>query len=91
MNHRALLAVILAGFGVSAVAGPAALGSAPAGAAGAIRAHWMLLGRSEQGRPILADRVGDPAGTRVLVFGCIHGNETAGIAIARALEHARTV
>src|SRR5205814_2209848 len=28
--------------------------------------------------------------TRILVFGCIHGTECAGIAIARALEHAHT-
>ena len=49
-----------------------------------------LLGRSEQGRPIYAVRVGDPAGPRVLVFGCIHGNETAGIPIARALERVHT-
>ena len=46
----------------------------------------MLLGRSEDGRPIVALRVGDPSGPRMLVFGCIHGNETAGIAVARALE-----
>jgi predicted deacylase len=50
----------------------------------------MLLGRSEGGRPIVAMRVGDPDGPRVLVFGCIHGNETAGIAIARALERVHT-
>ena len=49
-----------------------------------------LLGRSEQGRSISVVRIGDPSGPRVLVFGCIHGNETAGIAIARALEHVRT-
>jgi murein peptide amidase A len=49
-----------------------------------------LLGRSEQGRPIFVVRVGDPTGPRVLVFGCIHGNETAGIPIARALERAHT-
>jgi protein MpaA len=49
-----------------------------------------MLGRSEQGRPIDAIRVGNPKGTRVLVFGCIHGTECAGIAIARALEQART-
>jgi protein MpaA len=48
------------------------------------------LGRSEGGRPIAIVRAGDPHGTRVLVVGCIHGNETAGIAIARALEHATT-
>jgi protein MpaA len=44
------------------------------------------LGRSWQGRPITAYEVGNPKGTPVLVVGCIHGNEQAGIAIARALE-----
>jgi protein MpaA len=46
----------------------------------------LELGRSVQGRPIVAVEVGDPHGTPVLVVGCIHGNETAGIAVARALE-----
>ena len=46
----------------------------------------VVLGRSWQGRPIEAVQVGSRSGTRVLVVGCIHGNETAGIAIARALE-----
>jgi len=50
----------------------------------------LMLGRSEQGRPIDAIRVGNPKGARVLVFGCIHGTECAGIAIARALEQVRT-
>jgi murein peptide amidase A len=50
----------------------------------------MMLGRSEQGRPIEAIRAGNPNGPRVLVFGCIHGTEYAGIAIARALEHVQT-
>jgi protein MpaA len=45
-----------------------------------------VLGRSWQGRPIRAVEVGNPSGTPVLVVGCIHGNETAGIAVARALE-----
>ena len=44
------------------------------------------LGRSDGGRTIAIVRVGDAHGTRVLVVGCIHGNEQAGIAIARALE-----
>ncbi|MDX6454016.1 MAG: murein peptide amidase [Gaiellaceae bacterium] len=46
----------------------------------------VLLGRSLDGRPIRAVEVGDPAGTRVLVVGCIHGNECAGVAIAERLE-----
>jgi protein MpaA len=48
--------------------------------------HVVLLGRSLDGRPIRAVEVGDPAGTRVLVVGCIHGNECAGVAIAERLE-----
>jgi protein MpaA len=39
-----------------------------------------------QGRPIEAVEVGDPSGTPVLVVGCVHGNEPAGIAVARLLE-----
>src|SRR5207248_6129696 len=46
----------------------------------------VLLGRSVQGRAITAVEVGDPGGTPVLVVGCIHGNEQAGIAVARRLE-----
>ncbi len=53
-------------------------------------ATTRVLGRSEDGRPIYVWRVGNPTGPRVLVFGCIHGNETAGIAVAQALEHVRT-
>jgi predicted deacylase len=41
------------------------------------------------GRRIVVARAGDPGGPGVLVVGCIHGNETAGIAVARALEHVR--
>jgi murein peptide amidase A len=50
----------------------------------------IRLGTSQGGRPIVAVRAGDPQGTRVLVVGCIHGNEGAGIAVARALERVRT-
>src|SRR4051812_7095486 len=45
-----------------------------------------LIGRSTGGRPVEAYRGGNPHGTTVLVVGAIHGNETAGIAIAQALE-----
>jgi protein MpaA len=45
----------------------------------------MLLGRSWRLRPIRAVEVGNRSGTRVLIFGCIHGDETGGIAIASAL------
>jgi hypothetical protein len=50
----------------------------------------IQLGRSAQGRPIVAVREGNAHGARVLVVGCIHGNECAGIAIIHALEHVRT-
>jgi murein peptide amidase A len=48
------------------------------------------LGHSYGGRPIDVVRVGNPSGTRVLVFGAIHGNELAGVPIAKALEHVHT-
>jgi protein MpaA len=56
----------------------------------AVASAPIALGRSGQGRPILAVRVGNGHGAPVLVVGCIHGNECAGIAIVRALEHAHT-
>jgi hypothetical protein len=44
----------------------------------------FLLGRSVDGRPITAVETGDPDTQRkALVVGCIHGNERAGIAIAK--------
>jgi murein peptide amidase A len=39
------------------------------------------LGRSVEGRPIVAERFGTPGGRRVLVIGVIHGDEDAGSAI----------
>ena len=46
----------------------------------------MVLGHSTRGRPIIAFRLGDSSSdTTILVVGCIHGNECAGTAIARAL------
>jgi murein peptide amidase A len=56
------------------------LGPAAAGA------RVVPLGRSWQGRPITAIEVGNRSGTRVLVVGAVHGTETGGIPIARALE-----
>ncbi|MGE0000257.1 MAG: DUF2817 domain-containing protein [Ilumatobacteraceae bacterium] len=40
-----------------------------------------LLGRSVEGRPIMAERRGTEGGRVVLVIGVIHGNEDAGLAI----------
>jgi protein MpaA len=48
--------------------------------------HVFVLGRSVDGRPITALEIGDfDAGRKTLVVGCIHGNETAGIAVAHLL------
>jgi N-acetylmuramoyl-L-alanine amidase-like protein/zinc carboxypeptidase len=45
------------------------------------------VGRSARGRPIDAVEMGDPGASRkVLVFGSIHGDETAGTRLARRLE-----
>jgi hypothetical protein len=49
------------------------------------RPRWRSLGRSERGRPIRLLELGNPAGARVLVVGCIHGTECAGRAIVRLL------
>jgi hypothetical protein len=47
----------------------------------------FTLGRSVQGRAIVARRVGNSSAKRkVLVIGCTHGDECAGIPIAKRLE-----
>ena len=47
--------------------------------------RWKLLGRSPQGRPIHVVERGNPRAKRILVIGCIHGNECAGRAVVRGL------
>ncbi len=45
-----------------------------------------VVGHSVRGRPITATLKGDPsAPARVLVVGCVHGNEAAGMRVARRL------
>jgi murein peptide amidase A len=61
----------------------AGLAAMPASAVSA--QQQLLLGRSLEGRPIQAVEVGDPAGLKVLVVGCVHGTEPAGIAVTRRL------
>ncbi len=52
--------------------------------------HRTVLGLSVDGRPIVAFAGGDPAATRrVLVVGCIHGNEPAGTAVTTELRSLR--
>jgi murein endopeptidase len=50
----------------------------------------LILGSSELGTPIRAHRAGDATSWRkVLVVGCIHGDECAGAAVVQALRRAR--
>ena len=48
-----------------------------------------LLGESYNGRPIRVFHRGDPDEIRVLVVGCIHGDECAGVRIAKRLRTGR--
>jgi protein MpaA len=57
------------------VAGPLDLGAAS-----------LVLGTSNEGRPIVAERYGTIGGRRVLVIGVIHGNEDDGVAIIEQLR-----
>jgi protein MpaA len=57
-------------------------------AAAPVAAKQMVFGRSVQGRPLAAWSLGSThAGRRVLVVGCIHGDECAGLAITTALRN----
>jgi protein MpaA len=50
----------------------------------------LLIGTSVQGRPLQAYEVGDPSSTKtVLVVGCIHGDECAGLDVVRRLRRSR--
>jgi protein MpaA len=69
---------------VGAVALAALSLAAPAG--GEVERHVETIGRSTEGRPIRAIALGDrEAARRILVVGCIHGNECAGIRATRRL------
>jgi protein MpaA len=51
-----------------------------------VRPRRVVLGRSVLGRPIEATELGDPRSpVALLLVGCIHGNEDAGLAVARDL------
>jgi N-acetylmuramoyl-L-alanine amidase len=64
-----------------------ALGGHPAEPA---RAGEEVIGRSAEGRPIRAVRVGSPrARVEVLVVGAVHGSEPAGKAVVARLRRAR--
>ena len=59
-------------------------------AAGSALARRVVIGTSVRGRPIVAWSFGpESAKRKVLVVGCIHGNECAGLAITSALSRTR--
>lgn len=56
----------------------------------AIAAKRVVIGRSVEGRAIVAWSMGpDRAPRKILVVGCIHGNECAGLAITSGLRRTR--
>lgn len=58
--------------------------------AGSAGARTVLVGRSLDGRPLTARVVGpDRARHKLLLVGCLHGNECAGLTIISALARAR--
>jgi N-acetylmuramoyl-L-alanine amidase len=65
-------------------------GLAGAGAVSAAAPGEEVIGRSGQGRPIRAVRIGSPrARVKVLVVGSVHGDEPAGRAVVDRLRRAR--
>jgi len=79
MTRRTLAAAVVA----LALTGPAF-----AAAAAPLVHEREALGESREGRPIVALHRGDPDASTVLVVGCIHGDECAGLEIARLLARA---
>jgi murein peptide amidase A len=73
---------------LGAVVAITVLGSISASAAPTVDER-ELIGESYEGRPIRVFHRGDPDETRVLVVGCIHGDECAGVRIARRLRSGR--
>jgi murein peptide amidase A len=59
---------------------------------GLVHNKRVRLGRSVDGRAVRAVQIGDASSDHtVLVFGAIHGNETAGLAIINALRRMRPI
>jgi protein MpaA len=75
---RLRLAIVLAALAAGLAQAPTLVQASP-------HASTEYLGQSVRGRTIIAFHSGGDTGSRVLVFGSIHGDETAGIPIARRL------
>ena len=66
--------------------GWSAAAETPSHSVGRSAEHARVLGRSWEGRPIRAFRLGDTSSNRrLLVVGCIHGDECEGIAVTQRL------
>jgi protein MpaA len=83
------LALALPGCGARHAVAQAHVAAASATPAPTLARRRVVVGRSVDGRPIVAVEVKavHPRAT-VLVVGCIHGSEPAGLAVARAVRRA---
>jgi len=85
------LVAILGACAVAAI-GETVAGGATGHHAGAAAARTVPLGRSVQGRPIVALRLGDPRSRlQALVLGPIHGDEPGGLRVTAALRRLRSL
>ena len=86
-----LAALAAAAAAAAAALAAAALAGAPVAGAREVAPRVERICRSVEGRPIGVARVGDPAAARkVIVVGCIHGDECAGRAVVERLRERRT-
>jgi protein MpaA len=89
MARRALALLLIAALLPGLDASP---GARPTGPAVAVKNERIRLGETREGRVVRAVQIGDPdSDDTVLVFGAIHGNEPAGLAIVNALRRRRPV
>lgn len=78
---------LAAGLAVAVLAAGIVSGGAAGDPISAAASKRTVIGRSVEKRPITAVQVGDAAGTRVaLIVGVTHGDEHAGLRIARAVK-----
>jgi protein MpaA len=75
---------------VGCAVGLSAAAAGPVAASASASVRRVVLGRSVQGRAITAQVLGrDSAPRKILLVGCIHGNECAGRAIVSAIARSR--
>ncbi len=92
-TEKGVFARLLRGFPTTTKTTAGAHVASADGASGSARAHAasrrVVIGHSVRGRPIVAHVLGpDSAKRKLLLVGCIHGNECAGIRILSAVARA---